>query len=239
MKRNLFTIILTLICCSVILCGCSLEFLTETSDDTSIVSTTEGTYSIDTVPDFTDSPYVEINGNVPYFTDSEYTDEAFEDYSDLDELKRCGVAYACVGTETMPTEKRGSIGQVKPTGWQTVKYDCVEGKYLYNRCHLIGYQLTAENANKKNLITGTRYLNVKGMLPFENMVADYVKETNNHVLYRVTPVFDDDNLVARGVEIEAYSVEDNGEGISFNIYAYNNQPQIVIDYKTGNSHLAE
>ena len=200
--------------------------------------TAEGTYSVDTVPSFSGEPYVEINGNVPYFSSSEYRTKAFEIYSDLDRLGRCGITYACVCRETMPTEKRGSIGQVKPSGWQTVKYDFVDGQYLYNRCHLIGYQLTAENANVKNLITGTRDLNVDGMLPFENMVADYVKETNHHVLYRVTPIFDGDNLVARGVEMEAYSVEDHGEGICFNIYAYNNQPGVEIDYATGYSWLA-
>lgn len=163
------------------------------------------------------------------------TTKSFEKYSELDNLGRCSVAYACVGKDIMPTEKRGAIGSVKPSGWHTVKYDCVDGKYLYNRCHLIGYQLTGENANNKNLITGTRYLNVEGMLPFENMVADYVKETDNHVLYRVTPIFKGENLLASGVQMEAKSVEDNGDGISFNVYCYNVQPDIVIDYKTGES----
>ena len=152
-------------------------------------------------------------------------------------MGRCGVTYACVGVEIMPTEERGSIGQVKPTGWVTAKYDFVDGKYLYNRCHLIGFQLTGENANTKNLITGTRYMNTEGMLPFENMIADYVKETENHVLYRVTPIFDGENLVASGVQMEAYSVEDDGEGICFNVYCYNVQPGVVIDYATGKSHL--
>ena len=181
------------------------------------------------------SPYIDINGNEPYFSEDEYTTSSFEYYADLDELGRCGTAYACVGKDIMPTEERGSIGQVKPSGWHTVKYDCVDGKYLYNRCHLIGYQLTGENANEKNLITGTRYLNVDGMLPFENMVADYVKETDNHALYRVTPIFKDDELVARGVLIEAKSVEDKGEGITFCVYCYNVQPDISIDYKNGES----
>ena len=158
---------------------------------------------------------------------------------DLDALGRCSVAYASVGTDTMPTEKRGNIGQVKPTGWHTVKYDFVDGKYLYNRCHLIGYQLTAENANEKNLITGTRYLNVQGMLPFENMTADYVKETENHVLYRVTPVFEGNNLVAAGVLMEAESVEDKGEGVEFCVFVYNAQPGVTIDYATGDSWLDE
>lgn len=186
---------------------------------------------------YSGQPYVEVNGNQPFFTQDELVTESFEKYSPLDSLGRCGVAYANVGQDTMPTEERGSIGQVKPSGWQTVKYDCVDGKYLYNRCHLIGYQLTAENANKENLITGTRYLNVDGMLPFENMVADYVKETGNHVLYRVTPIFEGNNLVASGVEMEALSVEDNGEGVCFNVYCYNVQPGVVIDYATGNSWL--
>lgn len=195
-------------------------------------------YTINTVPEFTSEPFVAINNNVPYFTEADYMTKAYESYGDLDSLGRCTVTLACVCKETMPTEKRGNISQVKPTGWQTAKYDFVDGQYLYNRCHLIGYQLTAENANKQNLITGTRYLNVDGMLPFENMVADYVKETNNHVMYRVTPIFDGDNLVARGVLMEGYSVEDDGEGVCFNVYAYNNQPGVVIDYATGMSRLA-
>ena len=182
-------------------------------------------------------PYVVINDNNPDFTEADMTTASFESYGELDGLGRCTTAYANISKDLMPTEKRGSIGEVKPTGWQTVKYDNVDGKYLYNRCHLIGYQLTGENANAKNLITGTRYLNVDGMLPFENMVADYIKETNNHVLYRVTPVFVGDNLVASGVQMEAKSVEDNGDGILFNVYCFNAQPGIAIDYATGNSHL--
>ena len=166
------------------------------------------------------------------------TDVSYEFYSDLDELGRCGVTEACIGRDLMPTEDRGAIGQVKPSGWQLAKYDCVDGKYLYNRCHLIGYQLTAENANKQNLITGTRYLNVIGMLPFENMVADYVHETNNHVLYRVTPIFDGSDLVARGVLMEAWSVEDEGDGVCFNVYCYNVQPGVEIDYATGDNWAA-
>ena len=187
------------------------------------------------IPSYTGSPYTQINDNVPDFPLDDYTTEAFETYSDLDELGRCEVAYANVCQELMPTQKRGKIGQVKPSGWQTAKYDSVDGKYLYNRCHLIGYQLTGENANEKNLITGTRYLNVDGMLPFENMVADYVKETGNHVLYRVTPIFTGDNLVADGVQMEAESVEDNGDGILFNVFCYNVQPGIGIDYATGDN----
>lgn len=181
-------------------------------------------------------PYVVINDNDPDFTDDDMTTTSFERYGELDGLGRCTTAFANIGKDLMPAEKRGPIGEVKPTGWQTAKYDNVDGKYLYNRCHLIGYQLTGENANEKNLITGTRYLNVDGMLPFENMVADYIKETNNHVLYRVTPVFSGDNLVASGVQMEAESVEDNGDGILFNVYCFNAQPGIAIDYATGDSH---
>lgn len=199
-----------------------------------------GTDSADwraTLPEYSDSPYVIVNNNEPFFTENDMTADSFEYYGELDELGRCTVAYASVGKDLMPTEKRGSIGSVKPTGWHTVKYDIVDGKYLYNRCHLIGYQLTAENANKNNLITGTRYLNVDGMLLFENMVADYIKETNNHVLYRVTPIFTGDNLLADGVLMEAESVEDNGEGISYNVFCYNVQPGVKIDYVTGDSSL--
>lgn len=190
------------------------------------------------VPAYSGKPYTAVNNNEPYFTSDDLTTEVFENYSELDALGRCGAAYANVCLETMPTEKRGSISEVKPTGWHSVKYDNVDGKSLYNRCHLIGYQLTAENANKQNLITGTRYLNVDGMLPFENMVADYVKETDNHVLYRATPIFTGDNLVADGVLMEGYSVEDEGDGICFCVYAYNVQPGITIDYATGDSWLS-
>ena len=189
------------------------------------------------VEEYVDKPYMEMNGNKPKF--EELSTKCFEEYSELDNLGRCGTAYACVGLEIMPTEERGAIGQVKPSGWHTIKYDIVDGKYLYNRCHLIGYQLTGENANTKNLITGTRYLNVEGMLPFENMVAEYVEETGNHVMYRVTPHFKGRNLVASGVQMEAYSVEDDGKGVCFNVYVYNAQPGIEIDYKTGDSWLTE
>lgn len=193
--------------------------------------------SLDSIPEYSGDPYVVVNNNVPFFPKEDLKAEAFESYGDLDSLGRCTVAYSMVGTETMPTEERGSIGQVKPTGWHAVKYDNVDGKYLYNRCHLIGYQLTAENANVKNLITGTRYLNVQGMLPFENLTADYIKETGNHVLYRVTPVFEGDNLVASGVLMEGESAEDDGEAIQFCVYVYNVQPGIIIDYATGDSRL--
>lgn len=193
--------------------------------------------SIDEIPEYSGTPYIEINDNEPEFSGKEITNKSFEKYSKLDRLGRCGVAVASVGKDIMPTEKRSSISQIKPSGWQSVRYDFVDGKSLYNRCHLIGYQLTGENANEKNLITGTRYMNVDGMLPFEEMVADYVKETDNHVMYRVTPVFQGNETVVRGVQMEGYSVEDEGEGISFNVYCYNVQPQVTIDYATGNSKL--
>lgn len=201
------------------------------------VPTGEGTsaFSLREIPAYSGTPYTEVNGNKPYFTEAELTTQSFETYSELDSLGRCGVAYASVGQDLMPTEPRGEIGAVKPTGWHLVKYDNVDGKYLYNRCHLIAYMLAAENANPQNLITGTRYLNVQGMLPFETKVCDYVKNTGNHVLYRVTPIFDGDNLLADGVLMEAYSVEDAGEGISFCVFAYNVQPGISIDYATGDN----
>lgn len=195
--------------------------------------------NISDIPEYSGKDYIILNNNVPNFSDSDLTTTSFEEYSPLDSLGRCGVAYANVGTDIMPTEKRESISSVKPSGWQSVKYDIVEGKYLYNRSHLIGYQLTAENANARNLITGTRYFNATLMLPYENMVADYIKETNNHVLYRVTPLFEGNNLVATGVQMEAKSVEDNGEGIEFNIFVYNVQPGITIDYATGNNALSD
>ncbi len=187
------------------------------------------------IPAYTDSPFVLINDNVPFFQESEYTTTPFETYSSLDSLGRCGVAYANICPELMPTENRESISEIKPTGWHNNPYDFIDGGYLYNRCHLIAFELAGENANKQNLITGTRYFNVTGMLPFENMVADYVKETNNHVLYRVTPMFDGNNLVANGVLMEAYSVEDNGDGIEYCVFCYNVQPGVAIDYATGNN----
>lgn len=193
--------------------------------------------SIEDVPEYSGQPYVIINDNEPYFDNDDLTTQAFEKYSSLDSLGRCGVAYANIGEETMPTEKRGNIGMIKPSGWQIKKYDFIDGKYLYNRCHLIGYQLSGENANEKNLITGTRYMNTEGMLPFENQVADYVQETGNHVLYRVTPVFEGNHLVADGVLMEAMSVEDRGLDIEFNVFVYNVQPGVKIDYATGNSQL--
>ena len=195
--------------------------------------------SLDQIPAYSGAPYVEINGNIPAFTEDDFTTDSYEEYAELDALNRCTYTIASIGQDLMPTEERGAIGQVKPTGWVTAKYDFVDGKYLYNRCHLIGFQLTGENARAENLITGTRYMNVDGMLPFENMVADYVKETGNHVLYRVIPVFDGDNLVASGVTMEAWSVEDNGDGICFYVYVYNVQPGVEIDYATGESWLSE
>ncbi len=201
------------------------------SDPTSLVY-----LSIDDIPQYESTAYVVINNNEPFFVDEEFTTSAFETYSELDSLGRCGIAYANICEDLMPTEPRGEIGMVKPSGWQTAKYDFVDGKYLYNRCHLIGFQLAGENANEKNLITGTRYMNVVGMLPFENMVADYVKETSNHVLYRVTPLYEGNNLVADGVLMEAESVEDSGEGVQFCVYCYNVQPGVEIDYATGNNH---
>lgn len=195
--------------------------------------------SLEDVPAYGGEPYVAVEGNEPDFSQAEITEDSFESYSELDSLGRCGEALASVGQDLMPTEKRGNISRVKPTGWQSARYDFVDGKSLYNRCHLIGYQLSGENANERNLITGTRYMNVDGMLPFENKVADYVEETGNHVMYRVTPIFEGDNLVASGVQMEAYSVEDEGEGVSYNVYVYNVQPGVSIDYATGESSLGE
>lgn len=198
-----------------------------------------GSEFLEDIPEYSGEPYTAVNDNVPFFDRTDLPTESFEYYSDLDELGRCRTACANVGTDIMPVKEREGIGQIKPSGWHTVKYENIDGNYLYNRCHLIGYQLSAENANEKNLITGTRYLNVSGMLPFENMVADYVKETENHVLYRVTPVFENDDLVARGVLMEGWSVEDDGDGICFNVFAYNVQPDIVIDYASGESRQGE
>ena len=197
------------------------------------------TVTVADIPPYEGEPYVVLNDNQPDFTLDDLTMEEFEYYSELDYLGRCGVAYANVSPYTMPTEERGEIGQIKPTGWHTVRYDFVDGKYLYNRCHLIGFQLAGENANEKNLITGTRYFNVTGMLPFENLVDDYVDDTGNHVLYRVTPIYEGDNLVASGVQMEAMSVEDEGEGVCFNVFVYNVQPGVVIDYATGENWAEE
>lgn len=214
-----------------------------TSTDTAAgTAAGETSVQLDDIPEYSGNAWVEINDNIPFFEESEMNTETFESYSELDVLGRCGVAYANISRELMPTEERGEIGSVKPSGWVQAKYEGVidsEPAYLYNRCHLIAYCLTAENANEKNLITGTRYLNIEGMLPFENQVANYLDEKDNHVLYRVTPLFEGDNLVVNGVLMEAYSVEDSGAGICFCVYCYNVQPGIVIDYSTGESCLAE
>ena len=221
----------------------STEAITETTIPETTVSYTgpseSGSFTTEDVPAYSGKAYISVNGGTPYFTDEDLSTQSFEYYSPLDAYGRCGTAFANIGRDIMPTEERGSIGQVKPAGWHTVKYDCVDGKYLYNRCHLIGYQLSGENANTSNLITGTRYLNIEGMLPFENMVADYVKETDNHVLYRVTPIHDGDNLLCYGVLMEGWSVEDSGDGIGFCVFAYNVQPGVVIDYATGDSYAEE
>ena len=196
-------------------------------------------FDLSSIPAYSGKAYVVVNNNNPYFEKSDLTTKSFEQYAPLDSLGRCGVAYANIGRDIMPTGERGSIGMVKPSGWHSIRYENVEGKYLYNRCHLIGFQLSAENANTSNLITGTRYLNIQGMLPFENMVADYVKGTNNHVLYRVTPIFEGNNLLASGVLMEGYSVEDNGDGVCYNVYCYNVQPGIKINYSTGDSEAED
>ena len=256
-KNSIIMIIGSLLCLSGLI-GCSstsvsngvgqalniIEQVTDSSNKNNIVlnnpteNSNESNIDINNIPAYSGNDYIVLNNNIPNFSDSDLTTTSFEEYSPLDSLGRCGVAYANICTDLMPTEERESISSVKPSGWQSIKYDIVEGKYLYNRSHLIGFQLTAENANKNNLITGTRYFNATLMLPYENMVADYVKETNNHVLYRVTPVFEGNNLVATGVQMEAKSVEDNGEGIEFNVFVYNVQPGITIDYATGASALA-
>ena len=231
LKHSLIMMLGVLLCLSGLI-SCSITIDLSTTTDSSNIT-------INNIPEYSGDDYIILNNNVPNFSDSDLTTTSFEEYAPLDDLGRCGVAYSNIGTDIMPTEKRESISSVKPSGWQSVKYDIVEGKYLYNRSHLIGYQLTAENANDRNLITGTRYFNATLMLPYENMVADYIKETNNHVLYRVTPVFEGNNLVATGVQMEAKSVEDNGEGIEFNVFVYNVQPGITIDYATGNSALSD
>ncbi len=229
------TIIIAAICLIAIL---SLPGIISTlqADKPTVLST--GAYSAAdfVIPQYAGSDYVEINGNIPFFLESDVTTTAYEEYSPLDRLGRCGPAMACLGRELMPTEERGEIGMIKPSGWHTVRYDdLIEDKYLYNRCHLIAYMLAGENDNELNLITGTGYMNVTGMLPFEIEVADYILDTGNHVLYRVTPCFRDNDLVAAGVLMEAYSVEDNGQGLAFNVFVFNIQPGVVIDYRTGNS----
>lgn len=227
-KKKAKRILITLAAATILVSG-NTSFLWMTG-------TTVNAADLSQIPNYTGNPYTIVNDNEPEFDESDFTTEAFETYSDLDNLGRCGVAYANICKELMPTEKRGKIGMIKPSGWHTVKYpEIIKDRYLYNRCHMIGFQLAGENANEKNLITGTRYLNVDGMLPFEDEIADYVNNTGNHVLYRVTPIFDGDNLIASGVQMEAESVEDSGEGVKFNVYCYNVQPGIGIDYATGDS----
>lgn len=229
-KRRLGLIALVVL----MLCSCA-----QPRDLASAPQISDVPFSILDIEPYSGEPCAAVNGNVPFFSEEELAADSFESYSELDELGRCGTAYACVGLDLMPTKERGEIGNVRPTGWHTVKYNgIIDGNYLYNRCHLIGYALSGENANERNLITGTRYLNVQGMLPFENEVAEYVTETGNHVLYRVTPVFEGENLLASGVLMEAESVEDRGEGVSFCVYVYNVQPGIAIDYATGESAIA-
>ncbi len=242
MKKN-FTKIISLLLAVLMLTACSEyktveQTVSKEKETVTQYTEVENSISTDDIQPYTYYPYTTINNNMPEFEANDYT-ESFEEYGKLDSLGRCTTCIANIGTDLMPTEERGAIGSVKPTGWHIAKYNNVDGKYLYNRCHLIGYQLTAENANPNNLITGTRYLNIEGMLPFENKVAEYIKTTNNHVLYRVTPVFKDDELVARGVQMEAYSIEDSGKGIQFNVYCYNVQPGIEIDYSTGESKAVE
>lgn len=229
MRRCFACLLSGVLVLSLLLSGCELG-LPQENQQASAVSV-----SLEEVPAYSGSPYVELDGNQPGFSLEERTTDSFETYSTLDALGRCGPAYACIGQDLMPTEDRESISSVLPTGWVQAEYDFVEGGSLYNRCHLIGFQLTGENANEENLITGTRYMNVEGMLPFENMVADYIKETGNHVLYRAAPIFEGENLVASGVVMEAFSVEDEGEGVCFHVYVYNVQPGVEIDYATGES----
>lgn len=238
-KRKIFGLLSLMLAVLLALTSCLPLDLEQTTETTTQQAPPPAPYfDLSSIPAYTSEPYVALNGNVPSFTTDQYTTTSYEIYSTLDALGRCGVAMACIGIDLMPTEERDDIGSVKPSGWQSVKYDHISGKYLYNRCHLIGFQLSGENANEKNLITGTRYLNIEGMLPFENMIADYVKETENHVLFRVTPIYEGNNLVASGVQMEAYSVEDNGAEICFNVYAYNVQPGVVINYADGTSYLA-
>lgn len=229
MRRCFACLLSGVLVLSLLLSGCELG-LPQENQQASAVSV-----SLEEVPAYSGSPYVELDGNQPGFSLEERTTDSFETYSTLDALGRCGPAYACIGQDLMPTEDRESISSVLPTGWVQAEYSFVDGGSLYNRCHLIGFQLTGENANEENLITGTRYMNVEGMLPFENMVADYIKETGNHVLYRAAPIFEGENLVASGVVMEAFSVEDEGEGVCFHVYVYNVQPGVEIDYATGES----
>ena len=245
-KKNLLRLILLTIP-MILLCGFIPSIHHETASSvtlaaavTDIPETEEPVFDLEEfyshLPEYNDEPYAEVNNDVPLFTESEIESVKDVQYSELDELGRCSKAFGLIGPETIPEDKRGSIGDVRPTGWHTVRYDDrIEDRYLYNRCHLIGYQLAGANAEERNLITGTRYLNTSGMLPLENKVLAYITGTGNHVLYRVTPVFEEDNLVASGILMEAYSIEDKGEGIQFCRYLFNVQPGVMIDYKNGDS----
>ena len=238
-KYNIWNLIISILTILIIL---SLGYINQNIENSNKITNTpreSRIFDLSTIPEYTSSPYVEINNNIPYFTEEDYTTEAFEKYSEWDELGRSGVAFANICKDIMPTEERGEIGNIKDlSGWVQKRYDnIIKDKYLYNRCHLIGWQLAGENDNKQNLITGTRYLNTEGMLPFENQIAEYIdKNESNHVLYRVTPIYQGNNLLASGVQMESWSVEDNGQGIHFNVYCYNVQPGVVIDYTTGESH---
>lgn len=246
-KTSIFAVVIAAVL-SVAMCGCASSETAANSDNYANTNAEELTIpdpsgvtsqvSLDDIPEYSGQPYAEINGNVPNFTEEELASDTFESYKDLDTFGRCTQAFALVGPETLPTEKRGSISNVHPSGWHTDRYSFVDGAVLYNRCHLIAYSLTAENANECNLITGTRYMNIEGMNPFEIQIADYVKDTGNHVLYRVTPIFDGEDLVCRGVQMEGYSVEDSGAGVCFNVFCYNVQPGVDIDYATGNNCLS-
>ena len=242
MKRLFAFIIILMLTIQLSACGLTAnekQSGTEQTQPTTDVSSNLQ-FKLSDIPSYSGTPYCEVNNNQPFFHADELTTESFKRFSELDSLGRCGVAHACIGTDSLPTEERGAIGMIKPSGWHTVRYDdLIEDKYLYNRCHLIAFELSGENANPQNLITGTRYMNVKGMLPFENRVHDYVENSNNHVMYRVTPVFEGDNLVAHGVLMEGYSVEDSGTGICFNVFCYNVQPYIEIDYADGTSWISD
>ena len=243
-KQNIWQVICTIL---MAVCIIALGYINQNIEIPNKTLNTENTiqsenkiFDLSTIPEYTSSPYVEINNNIPYFNEEDYTTKAFENYSEWDELGRSGVAYANICKDIMPTEKRGEIGNIRDlSGWIQKRYDnLIKDKYLYNRCHLIGWQLAGENDNKQNLITGTRYLNTEGMLPFENKIAEYIeKNKSNHVLYRVTPIYQENNLLASGVQMESWSVEDNGQGVHFNVYCYNVQPGIIIDYATGESHV--
>ena len=237
-RRNKRIIVIAILCliAIVVFPGIAITLHSFETAKSSILGTGHASATDFSIPQYSGSAYVEINDNIPFFEESDITSTPYEEYSSLDRLGRCGPAMACLGRETMPTEERGEIGMIRPSGWHTVRYDdLIEDKYLYNRCHLIAYSLAGENDNELNLITGTRYMNIEGMLPFEIEAIDYILDTGNHVLYRVTPCFFENDLVARGVLMEAYSVEDNGRGLCFNVFVFNVQPGINIDYRTGNS----